>query len=88
MDDSPLFGTCLRAKGCNDDLPWGRECRTFVSKPFRLLCLHRLTFDSPLNSLLMKSLKQRLLKEKVWRLTTEIAKEASSKSYPKTRGWP
>ena len=34
MDDSPLFGTCLRAKGCKGDLPCGRERSAFVSRPF------------------------------------------------------
>ena len=45
MEDSPLFGTFLGAKGCNEDLPWGRQCSIFVSKPFRSLCFHRLAFD-------------------------------------------
>ena len=36
MDGSPLFGTFLGAKGCNER-PWGRQCSIFVSKPFRLL---------------------------------------------------
>ena len=47
----PYSGKKKGAKGCNEDLPWGRECNIFVSKLFRLLCLHRLTLDQPLASL-------------------------------------
>ena len=34
MDDSPLLGTILRAKGCKDDLSCGRERSAFVNRPF------------------------------------------------------
>ena len=35
MDDSPLFGTSLGAKGCKGDLLCGRERSALVSRPFR-----------------------------------------------------
>ena len=44
----PSLAHSWEPRGAMMNPHWGRECSIFVSMLLRLLCLHRLTLDSPL----------------------------------------